>query len=203
MGNQASRRRRLAPELVGAAVVASLVLCARASLADHYTVPSGSMRPTVHIGDRIAVDKTAYGLRVPALGWVLSSPAYPERGDVVVLRSPEDGRVLLKRVVAVAGDRVEVREGDVLLDGLSTRVTGGGGAPQERFGERTHDLSLVHGGGVDLGPTRVPDGMLLVMGDDRGGSHDGRRFGFVSRQALLGRAVAVFERHGSWRWLVL
>ncbi len=82
--------------LAWAAGIATL-LFARASLADHYQVPSGSMRPTVEVGDHIVVNKLAFGLRAPMSNAYVLRGADPTRGDVVVLDSPEDGTVLLKR----------------------------------------------------------------------------------------------------------
>lgn len=109
------------------ASAALVALTARASLADHYRVPSGSMDPTVHVGDRIVVAKVAYGLRVPFTERYAVTFAPPARGDVVVLEPPDEadvgtradllGSVLLKRVVARAGETVLVKDGRVFLDG--------------------------------------------------------------------------------------
>lgn len=109
-------------------IAAAVALTARASLADHYKVPSGSMEPTVHVGDRIVVSKVAYGIRLPLSETYLVRYATPARGDVVVIEPPDEeskhatdgsvlGAVLLKRVVAVSGDMVEVRNGHVRIDG--------------------------------------------------------------------------------------
>ena len=82
----------------------AVLLMARSSLADHYTVPSSSMTPTVAVGDRVLVNKLAYGVRVPWTEIWLGGVDAPEVGDVIVLTSPEDGKVLLKRVVRVDDD---------------------------------------------------------------------------------------------------
>jgi signal peptidase I len=171
---------------------AAIAFTARASLADHYRVPSGSMEPTVHVGDRIVVSKAAYGLRIPMTDTYLVHFAAPARGDVVVLEPPDDeaksatdadviGSVLLKRVVAVEGDLVEVKDGHVHIDGREV--------PEAR-------ITLDAGGGPDLGPVRVPRGKVLLLGDNRGNSRDGRTFGFVDRERVLGRAVSVVARDG-------
>ena len=140
-------------------------LAARSSLADHYHVPSGSMIPTVEIGDRIMVNKLAYGLRLPLTGAYLYEGADPQRGEVVVLRSPEDGTtVLLKRIAGVPGDVVTLRDRSEVV---------------------------------------VPEGHYFVMGDNRGNSHDGRDFGFVARDAILGRAHHVALRESRPTWLPL
>jgi len=163
------------------AAIAAIALTARASFADHYRVPSGSMEPTVHTGDHIVVAKAAYGLRVPLTDAYLVRFSHPARGQVVVLESPENGNVLLKRVVAVAGDQVEVRDGHVLLDGRPI---------DEPW------ASLESGGGPDFGPVRVPTGKLLVLGDNRGNSHDGRALGWIDESGVLGRAFAIVSRDG-------
>lgn len=179
---RASKPKR---DLLSTALVLGLLLTARASLADHYRVPSGSMQPTVEVGDRVLVSKAAYGLRLPlSQVWALELDA-PARGDVVILDSPEQDMVLLKRVVAVEGDTVAVVAGRVHLDGS---------AVSEPYASR---------GGPDFGPTQVPRGELLVLGDNRGNSRDGRSFGFVRRQAVLGRAVAVYARDGDLTWIPL
>ena len=174
------------------ASAAAVAFTARASLADHYRVPSGSMEPNVHVGDHIVVSKAAYGLRLPLTETYLFHYAQPARGDVVVIEPPDAeskhatesdvvGAVLLKRVVAVEGDLVEVRDGHVRIDGQPATE---------------HTLSLDYGGGPDLGPIRVPRGKVLLLGDNRGNSRDGRTFGFVGREQVLGRAFAVVARDG-------
>ncbi len=191
-------RRR---SFVGFLALMAVMLVARGSFADHYRVPSGSMMPTVEVGDRVVVNKAAYGLRVPLTQAWLGTPRMPARGDVVVLSSPEDGTVLLKRVVAVAGDRVEVRGGEIRIDGRPIPIHRGGAGEQEDLGA-PHPVRL-GAGGPDFGPTAVPLGKVLVMGDNRGESHDGRSFGFVAVEALLGRAVGVYLRDGGVCWLPL
>ena len=199
-----SLRKRSFPRdvvaILGGLVV---VLVARASFADHYLVPSGSMEPTVQVGDQICVNKVAYGLRVPESQAYLVKAEGPARGDVVVLSSPTDGEVLLKRVVAVPGDVVEVSAGRVVIDGAPAPVREEDGGVVEELGGRTHALSTEYGGGPDFGPTEVPEGRYLVLGDNRGNSRDGRYFGWVAREAVLGKAAAVCLHGGRpvWRGL--
>jgi signal peptidase I len=170
---------------VQVASIAAVGFATRASFADHYRVPTGSMEPTVRVGDHILVNKMAYGLRLPSTERYLARFGAPSRGDVVVLTA-DSPTVLLKRVVAVGGDSVEVRDGHVYIDG-------------KRTVEPTIRLSPELGGssgGPDFGPTRVPPDELLVLGDNRGNSLDGRSFGFVHRDKVLGHAVAVVGRDG-------
>ncbi len=168
-----------------------LVLVARSTLADHYHVPSGSMEPSLMPGDHVLVSKSAYGYRIPFTHQILLPGDDPVRGDVVIFDSPEDGVRLIKRVVAVGGDEVAVRGGNVLIDGQPLRQSR---QPVERYQRGTVPLNLEHGGGPDLLPVRVPDGFVLVLGDHRGNSKDGRYFGFVPVEALYGRARGVFWR---------
>jgi signal peptidase I len=179
--------------LLPAAAAALVVFTARASFADHYRVPSESMQPTVHVGDHILVSKMAYGIRIPMTRTWLASFGLPSRGDVVVLEPPEPPEegtslptangelpaVLLKRIVALPGERVEVRQGHVIIDGTMI---------DEPW------ASFRSGTGPPLAPTRVPPGKVLVLGDNRGNSRDGRVFGFVAVEDVIGRATAVVMR---------
>jgi signal peptidase I len=140
------------------------------------------MEPTVDVGDQVCVDKRAYGLRVPMSETYVLRGADPARGDVIVLDSPPDGQVLLKRVVAVPGDVVAVHDGRVTIDGASVASREVDGGVEEFLG-RPHSLWTEYGGGPDFGPTRVPEDKYLVLGDNRGNSKDGRYFGWVDRGA--------------------
>lgn len=173
-------------------LVLLIVMAARSSLADHYVVPSGSMEPTLLPGDRVLVDKRAYGLRLPFTDFALTERARPEAGDVVIFDSPHDGTRLIKRVVAVAGDRVSLREGRLAVNG---RTLEDPAQPWvERFGDHRVTLDLTHGGGPDIAPTSVPAGHVMVLGDSRGQSSDSRYFGFVNADTLYARALRVFHR---------
>lgn len=187
--------RREAPPL---ALMLLLLCAARDTLANHYQVPSGSMQPTLQPGDRVVVDMRAYGLRLPFSSIRLLDTGHPRRGDVAVFDSPADGTRLVKRVVAVAGDRVELHDGYLRINGrpLSRMPR------QEAFGTRQVTLDLDAGGGPDIDGITVPAGTLLVLGDHRGNSFDGRYFGLVDSDKVYGRARAVYWRRGeglAWR----
>lgn len=170
------RSRSLRPVVQLAAFCAAMFFV-RASFADHYKVPSGSMEPTVKTGDHVLVNKAAYGIRIPTTSdWVVRY-GEPQRGDIVVLEADEP-TTLLKRVVAVGGDTVEVKDGQVFIDGVMNDVR--------------VECSY---GGPDFGPAVVPDGEVLVLGDNRGNSRDGRTFGFVSRDRVYGRVMVVLPTH--------
>jgi signal peptidase I len=176
------------------AIMILLLTVARTSLANHYQVPSGSMEPTLMPGDRVAVNMMAYGLRVPFTDIELIDSGEPQRGDVVVFKSPADGTRLIKRVVAVGGDTVALVDGRLWIDGKPLHDAAA--ADIEHFGARDVHLNLRDGGGPDVAVSTIPAGMALVLGDHRGNSADGRFFGLVPMRSLYGRASAVYYRSG-------
>jgi signal peptidase I len=193
-----TRVRRWLREARWLIAIAVLLLTVRSSLANHYKVPTGSMEPTVEVGDRIVVNKAAYGLRLPFASTYAITGGDPELGEVVVLDSPEEDKVLLKRIAGTPGKRVEVRGGRITIDGALAPITDG----QEQLGEALHPIRITGDGGPDFGPLVIPDGHYLVMGDNRGESNDGRSFGLVTRDAILGRALGVYWRGGpTWEGL--
>lgn len=196
------RTARILREVFTIALLALILFSARSSLADHYVVPTSSMEYTLMPGDRVLVDKTAYGLRVPFIGWRLTGGDRPQAGEVVVFDSPETGKRLIKRVVAVGGDRVEIRGEHLVLNGETTALPDDPWV--EEIGNRVARLNLSDGGGPSYGPETIPDGHVLVMGDYRGNSHDGRMFGVIPETVIYGRAIAVFLRSGEGlTWLGL
>ena len=173
------------------AMLIMLMTIVRSSLADHYHVPTGSMEDSLVPGDRVLVDKTAYGFRVPLTTIDLLGSRSPERGEIAVFDSPVDGTRLIKRIVAVGGDAVVLENGQLSIDGESL-----GSTTVEYFGEREALLNLRDGGGPDIQRLLVPEGMVLALGDHRGNSLDGRFFGLIPEQQLIGRATRVYYRRG-------
>jgi signal peptidase I len=182
MGEKHKKRLR---DVASFAALVLVVSSARASLADHYRVPSESMRPTIEIGDRILVNKLAFGLRIPFTSIYAAHFSKPERGDVVILESPADGSTLVKRVMGLPGDRIEVKDGRVLVGG-------------EPIALEEH-LPLAHGG-RNFGPLVIPDQQYLVLGDNRDDSFDGRYFGLVDEDALRGKAERIYYSEGRFTW---
>ena len=183
--------------IVQLAVVVVVALAARSSLADHYVIPSGSMLPTLDIRDRVFVGKAAYGLRVPFTSITVAGGELPERGDVAVFRSPTDGSVFIKRVVALPGDKIKVVRGRIYINGEPTRWEKKSGRTHEILDERRYTLRLDDGGGPDQAMVTVPDDSCFVMGDNRGNSQDSRAWGFLPLENLRGRAVAIYWRSGN------
>src|SRR5690606_24612484 len=110
-------KRALLSEALALVVLLALMTAARSTLADHYYVPSGSMEYARLPGDSVIVDKTAYGLRIPLTKIDLVDGDGPERGDIAVFDSPRDGTRLIKRIVAVGGDLVSVKDGLLTVNG--------------------------------------------------------------------------------------
>ena len=185
--------RRAGREFRSIALLILGVLAARSAIADHYHVPSGSMEPTLIAGDRVVVDKMAYGLRIPFTQVRVMERDRVNRGDVVIFNSPQDGKRLIKRIVAIGDDTVEIRGGHLLINGEPAAV--GENQLMERIGDQVVRLNLAHGGGPDYRES-VPPGKLLAVGDHRGNSLDGRFFGLIDESAVYGRAEAVYYRSG-------
>ena len=177
------------------------ILAARSTLADHYYVPSGSMENTLFAGDRVLVDKRAYGYRIPFTNFDVVEVDSVRRGDVVVFDSPRDGVRLIKRIVAIGGDRVVVDNGRLSVNGNSLAEDSLGDI--EVFDGKRVALNLRHGGGPPLDIT-VGQNQVLAIGDHRGASADGRYFGTVSEDQIYGRAVAVYyRRDAGFSWIAL
>ena len=204
-----SKRKALLRDVRQLLLLAGLILTGRSVLADWYVVPTGSMKPTILEGDRVFVLKAAYQVRVPFTSVRLFSTGEPGRGDVVVLRNPDGGRVpFVKRLVGLPGDTVELRDGILLVNGeeqpvrFLPPVEDAAGQTvllgTERLHGTPHPVRAVPALSSSVrtwGPVRVPEGEVLVMGDNRDESRDGRYFGTRPVADLLGRAVGVL-----WSW---
>ena len=185
-----------AKELV---IVLAVMIPFRSSIADWNHVPTGSMKPTVLEGDRIFVNKLAYDLKVPLTTWSLARWADPARGDIVVFRSPESGQRLVKRVIGLPGDVVEMRGERLWLNGRALDYAPAPAASPatvaatERLGGISHAVQFLPGQPAlrSFGPVTVLPGRYLVLGDNRDNSHDSRYFGFVDRDLIAGRVPAV------------
>jgi signal peptidase I len=193
------------------ALAFAILMPIRSAIADWNDVPSGSMEPTIMPGERIFVNKMAYGFRVPfTYSWV-SQWSDPVAGDIAIFHSPRDGTRLVKRVVAGPGDVVELRDNVLLVNGVpctyrplsrvdlqavkESRPSGwsdGAFAAEQLLG-RSHPV-LHYPARASLrnfGPLKVPEGEYFMMGDSRDNSADSRVFGCVKRERIVGRGVAV------------
>lgn len=173
----------------------------RSAIGEIVYVPTGSMRPTVLEGDRLLVNKAAFDLRIPLTDVRLVSWGDPRRGSIVLFRSPEDGRRVLKRVVGVPGDTIEMRENRLVVNGepAAYRAEDGGDDAEgfrvlvESLAGSEHRIRTADRGGplATFGPVTVPEGRYLVLGDNRDDSYDGRAWGFLDRNRILGRIEGI------------
>ncbi len=185
-----------------------VVVPLKSSLADWNWVPSGSMNPTILEGDLIYVDKIAYDLRLPLTLHRLAEWAEPQRGDIVICLSPTDGTRLVKRVIGIPADTVEMRNNMLFLNGqpltydradqdyvgsLPEKLAGSCVCALEELDQATHPVLSIPAiqARRDFGPVTVTDGHYFVLGDNRDLSRDSRFFGLVPRRSILGKAKAV------------
>ena len=175
-------------------------LALRSEVVESFRLPSGSMVPTLLLGDHLLVLKGEEGRRV--------SP-----GDVIVFKHPESGQAFMKRVIAVGGERVQIREEEVRIDGKQLAhadagrwedAEGQGRLDRESRGAHTYRVLFADSAfAMDPVDVRVPAGHVYVLGDNRFNSHDSRQFGPVPMSAVIGRVVAVaasFDTAGAVRW---
>jgi signal peptidase I len=203
-------------------ITALVVFAVRSSLADWNDVPSGSMRPTILEGDRIFVNKLAYDLKVPFTTWRLAEWGNPQRGDIVVFFSPHDGTRLVKRVIGLPGDTIELRNNHLVLNGtpveyqliaeellrdIPAAQREGRIFASEELPGRTHAVAGYPAAPAprSFAPIVVPEGQYFMMGDNRDDSFDSRFWGSVKRDKIVGRATAVvlsLDRNNHWqpRW---
>lgn len=232
----APRRRRQIPEGIGSPVlkeggfpkepilveyarsffpVILIVLILRSFLVEPFRIPSGSMMPTLLVGDFILVNKFAYGIRLPVIDKKIIEIGAPQRGDAIVFRYPEQPSVdYIKRVVGLPGDLIDYRAKTLFVNGQPAPQTpvgpylgSGGGSSEtgalrleEKIGSRVHPI-LIHPRAPDFvpncrlfreGPVKVPEGHYLAFGDNRDNSNDGRCWGFVPDGNLVGKAFAIW-----------
>ncbi len=185
--------------------VLALVLVLRSFLAEPFTIPSGSMLPTLQVGDYIVVNKFAYGLRLPVIGTRVVPIGAPQRGDVLVFRYPlQPSTSYIKRIVGLPGDLVAYRHGSLSINGvevpmtmLGRQVLLEGGAEilyREKLGEHDFTLRRIEGREpfAPVWEQRVPAGEYFVMGDNRDNSMDSRAWGFVPDHLIVGKAFYVW-----------
>jgi signal peptidase I len=184
-GTQKSVAREYTEALLVALLLAFFI---RSFVVQAFKIPSGSMLPTLQIGDHILVNKFLYGLRLPyPFETMLVEWGRPRRGDVVVFVYPRDpSKDFIKRVVAVEGDTVEIRHKQLYVNGNKVDD------PHATFADGEREIP---GPRDNFGPATVPPHKLFVMGDNRDRSHDGRFWGFVDLDEVKGKAFLIY-----WSW---
>lgn len=191
MKNKPAEKQKSAVREYAEAIIIALILALfiRTFIIQAFKIPSGSMLQTLLIGDHILVSKFIYGIKNPFTGTVLVPIKTPKRGDIVVFKFPKDPKLdYIKRVVATAGDTVEIRDKKVFINGVS---------PEKHYGEfkDPHILPATESPRDNFGPITVPEGDIFVMGDNRDNSYDSRFWGFVNLKAVKGKAFIIY-----WSW---
>lgn len=188
--NESVKSKSALRENIEAIVVAViLALFIRTFIVQAFKIPSGSMKPTLLIGDHILVNKFIYGVKIPFWHKTIIPIKDPQRGDIVVFKFPEDpDKDFIKRVVGIAGDVVEVRDKKVYVNHQPLR-----GDPGVNLD--TLNIPADKQPRDNFGPVTVPPDSLFVMGDNRDHSYDSRFWGFVRLEALKGKAFIIY-----WSW---
>ena len=185
----------------------------RTAIADWNPIPSGSMRPSLLEGDVVLVNRVAYDLKIPLTNIPLVQMGEPQRGDIVVFYSPKDGTRLIKRLVALPGDTVQMRKGVLIINGEAAQYSEGvqvqepidGASPlpalrlREHLGERDNAVQWLPSVPSlrSMPAFRVPEGHYWMMGDNRDNSLDSRFWGFVPEANIVGKAFFIWMNFGS------
>lgn len=184
-----------------------IVLVLRSFVAEPFKIPSGSMLPTLRVGDFILVNKFKYGLRLPVLNTKIVELGAPERGDVVVFKYPEDPRLdFIKRVIGLPGDIISYRDKQLFINGepvatepvesSAQQLSRTGMGYMQEFIEylpgAEHHILIDSGRGSADSEYRVPEGHYFVMGDNRDDSRDSRAWGYLPEKNLVGKAFFIW-----------
>lgn len=196
-------------------IAAVVALFIRQFVVEAFKIPSGSMIPTLTIGDHLLVNKFIYGPRIPFTDTRIFSWKIPQRGEIIVFKYPEnEDKNFIKRIVGLPGDKIEIIGGKLHINDQPVPVTSLGdydgmdqtaGSPyypkprllDEQLGAtvRHNILYLRDQSDYNFGPRLVPPDSVFVMGDNRDNSQDSRVWGFVKYNKILGRAFIIY-----WSW---
>lgn len=180
--------------------VLAIVLVLRSFLIEPFQIPSGSMLPSLEVGDFILVNKYAYGLRLPVVGTKVIDMEDPQRGDVMVFKYPKDGKTnYIKRVIGVPGDKIKYKNkqlwiNDELVEERLLANLPGRKLFEESLGSVKHKL-YEHKAQPNIGAEGawvVPEGSYFMMGDNRDNSNDSRFWGMVPDHLVVGKAFAIW-----------
>jgi signal peptidase I len=167
-----------------AAIAILLALFIRAFVVQAFKIPSGSMEPTLLVGDHILVNKFIYGIKIPYLQSTLIPISDPDRGDIIVFIYPEDqSKDFIKRVIGLPGDRIQIQGKAIFVNGQPF---------DDKYGHYDEKAGNTH---RSYGPVVVPKDHYFVMGDNRDHSLDSRFWGFVRSTAVKGKAFIIY-----WSW---
>jgi len=193
--------RKLIRELAEIAVIAVIaVFIIRAFVVQAFRIPTGSMENTLVTGDFLLVNKCVYGAEVPFIGWRLPKFRNPEPGDVIIFKYPEDPEIdYIKRLIAVGGQTVEIRDKELYVDGIRYEDPPGAQNIYSLMPKGIPDPDIFPPGADfnrdNYGPYTVPEGHLFMMGDNRDNSLDSRYWGPLPEDYVIGKAMVIY-----WSW---
>jgi len=184
------KKKSVFREYAEAAVIAViLALFIRTFVVQAFKIPSGSMEPTLLVGDHILVSKFIYGIKIPFINTTMIPVSKPKRNDVVVFIFPVDkSKDFIKRVIGLPGDQIEIFGDKILINGEA--FDDPYGFYSDRAENTSQSLDKAH-----IGPINVPENHLFVMGDNRQHSYDSRFWGFVPLESVKGKAFIIY-----WSW---
>lgn len=184
------KKKSVFREYAEAAVIAViLALFIRTFVVQAFKIPSGSMEPTLLVGDHILVNKFIYGIKIPFINTTLIPVSNPKRNDIVVFIFPVDrSKDFIKRVIGLPGDKIEIIGKNILINGEA--FDDPYGFYSDSTEKAVQSLNKMH-----FGPINVPENHLFVMGDNRQHSYDSRFWGFVPLKSVKGKAFIIY-----WSW---
>ncbi len=183
MSQGKSKTRETIESLIIAVIIALFV---RSFFVQAYKIPSGSMEPTLLVGDHLLVSRLSYVVKIPILDTVIFTLGKPKRGDIIVFRYPQDkSKDFIKRVIAVEGDTIEIKDKIIYINGIKTPDAWG-------YYKDIPIMPALMGPKDNFGPYKVPKDACFAMGDNRDNSQDSRFWGPVRKEHLVGRALFIY-----------
>jgi signal peptidase I len=212
---QGMKKRSFFKEWIEPFLIAAVVaLFIRQFVVEAFKIPSGSMIPTLDIGDHLLVNKFIYGPRIPFTDTRIFTWKEPQRGDVIVFKYPQnESKDFIKRVVGLPGDKLEIKNGSLFINDQLVPIIAQGNFEktgpyagsnyyekprlfEEQLGIVKHEIQYLRDqSNYDFGPKLVPAQSVFVMGDNRDNSQDSRFWGFVKYDKILGKALIIY-----WSW---
>jgi signal peptidase I len=182
-GRAQPRRRSIVREYAEIIIVSvTLAFFIRTFFVQAFQIPSGSMEDTLLVGDFLLANKLVYGPKIPLTEWRLPAISKPKRGDIIVFRAPHQDKDFIKRCVGVGGDTIQMIDNKLYVNGV----------------EQDEPYTTMKGEAppfANTRPTRVPEGFLFMMGDNRNNSQDSRYWGVLDENRVKGKAMILY-----WSW---
>ena len=202
------KKKSLVREYIEAFAIAILLaLFIRTFIVQAFKIPSGSMKPTLLVGDHLLVNKFIYGIKIPYIDKIIIPAKKPKRGDIIVFKWPKDeNKDFIKRVIGIEGDVIEIIDDRLYINNEEIVSTYYGEFNDEDYprvieefeesiGDVKHHILDQEKRYENKGPYKVPENSVFVMGDNRDNSEDSRYWGFVTLNKIKGKALIIY-----WSW---